>query len=120
MFLVILVFLFLIILLPPISTRTDTLFPYTTLVRSNLAFHSSQGRHHAGGARGLSALCPLEAGEGRRTDDACRPLRRVGGAGAVPPYRVRSWLWQIDLRQEQRRVGKECGSTSIPRWSPNH
>src|SRR3546814_5935110 len=30
------VFFFLIIRPPPISTRTDTLFPYTTLFRSNL------------------------------------------------------------------------------------
>src|SRR3546814_9388157 len=29
---------FLMIRRPPISTRTDTLFPYTTLFRSNLAF----------------------------------------------------------------------------------
>src|SRR3546814_1733938 len=32
---------------PPRSTRTDTLFPYTTLFRSAL-----QGQHHAGEQRG--------------------------------------------------------------------
>src|SRR3546814_15238006 len=35
------VFLFLMIRRPPRSTRTDTLFPYTTLFRSNM--HMAQG-----------------------------------------------------------------------------
>src|SRR3546814_13300197 len=36
-------FFFLMILRPPISTRTDTLFPYTTLFRSKLALEKGEG-----------------------------------------------------------------------------
>src|SRR3546814_11329148 len=39
--------LFLMILLPPISTRTDKLFPYTTLFRSQLLVWNSYGTGHA-------------------------------------------------------------------------
>src|SRR3546814_10958348 len=45
---------FLMIRRPPISTRTDTLFPYTTLFRSCRLFHDDLGhddwlwRHHPG------------------------------------------------------------------------
>src|SRR3546814_15809259 len=38
------VFLFLMIRRPPRSTRTDTLFPYTTLFRSAQARRDAQGR----------------------------------------------------------------------------
>src|SRR3546814_7573765 len=47
-------FFFLIIRRPPRSTRTDTLFPYTTLFRSDCArLHAAPGRHcrHSGAAR---------------------------------------------------------------------
>src|SRR3546814_10467845 len=39
---------------PPRSTRTDTLFPYTTLFRS--AFQLDQGRHHKRAALALGAV----------------------------------------------------------------
>src|SRR3546814_20880947 len=38
-------FFFLMIRRPPRSTRTDTLFPYTTLFRSPLPFPGEAGRH---------------------------------------------------------------------------
>src|SRR3546814_7585674 len=41
-------FFFLMIRRPPRSTRTDTLFPYTTLFRS-------RPHHRAGGSRGIDA-----------------------------------------------------------------
>src|SRR3546814_15730302 len=48
------VFFFLLIRRPPRSTRTDTLFPYTTLFRSQDIFHRRLSRHiaHAGGPFG--------------------------------------------------------------------
>src|SRR3546814_3221114 len=39
---------------PPRSTRTDTLFPYTTLFRSS--FQLDQGRHHKRAALALGAV----------------------------------------------------------------
>src|SRR3546814_15956096 len=40
-------FLFLMIRRPPRSTRTDTLFPYTTLFRSELLLRPDEGRADA-------------------------------------------------------------------------
>src|SRR3546814_20600595 len=40
-------FFFLMILRPPRSTRTDTLFPYTTLFRSARSLHKLADRHDA-------------------------------------------------------------------------
>src|SRR3546814_17730304 len=90
-------FFFLMIRRPPRSTRTDTLFPYTTLFRSLLPPSMAEFQHPgmpapdsmpgrlrklAGGARGapaiLSAL-PLQARDFLRTrrDDQCRHARFV-------------------------------------------
>src|SRR3546814_12434132 len=44
-----LVLFFLMIRRPPRSTRTDTLFPYTTLFRSHTAFEVAVARQHGGG-----------------------------------------------------------------------
>src|SRR3546814_18628008 len=91
---------FLMIRRPPRSTRTDTLFPYTTLFRSSPATWSSPRR------------CCGPAPRGRR--------RRGGGRNRVrrrcrPPHRP-----QEPERSEERRVGKECVSTCRSRWSPYH
>src|SRR3546814_18993221 len=86
-------FFFLMIRRPPRSTRTDTLFPYTTLFRSRedrfqgvgkvdallrgLPAHRGDGRARAGDA----ALRPDEAGRPARTAPRRAALRR----GATPP-----------------------------------
>src|SRR3546814_10268848 len=61
-------FFFLMLLRPPRSTRTDTLFPYTTLFRS----------HAADGARALP-LPVSDIGDGRQAEPAAVPafLRRL-------------------------------------------
>src|SRR3546814_15497292 len=130
MSMIVYVFFFLMIRRPPRSTRTDTLFPYTTLFRSHplrlgaklwlalrppadplrrrLAPRTDDGR--------LVALC---AGLHRQADerDAHRPghhpqlvlrPRRSTARGELPP------------RSEERRVGKECVSTCRSRWSPSN
>src|SRR3546814_1712579 len=51
---------------PPRSTRTDTLFPYTTLFRSGLRGESSRNRGPP--AKGVPVGCRASAGKcGRRT-----------------------------------------------------
>src|SRR3546814_15982773 len=98
---------------PPRSTRTDALFPYTTLFRSGEAVR--------GGAEfDLVGRLALE-----------QP-REVGGEvhrlalGEVEQDRryvaaVRAEVDAIDdVRSEERRVGKECVSTCRSRWSPYH
>src|SRR3546814_2617726 len=65
---------------PPRSTRTDTLFPYTTLFRSDLLVP-------ADGVAGVSAVAPaIQAGAVRRRElvDATRGQYRVGHGHALP------------------------------------
>src|SRR3546814_3479925 len=70
-------FFFLMIRRPPRSTRTDTLFPYTTLFRS------------ADGAREIAYICDL--------------LRPVSIAGrASPPHRPRSEEHTSELQSLMR------------------
>src|SRR3546814_13504444 len=109
MFCSVVFFFFLMIRRPPRSTRTDTLFPYTTLFRSlvqfmnaplfpvppkifaaNVSFHD------------FTAGDVLEPKLGVRLITA--PLHHPNGA----------------TRSEERRVGKECVSTCRSRWSPYH
>src|SRR3546814_13764439 len=91
---------------PPRSTRTDTLFPYTTLFRSPAASQHCRARfsrlargenpmHSSGAVRGMA---------GARLQD--NPSRHDDGL--------------IQGRSEERRVGNECVLTFSSRWSPYH
>src|SRR3546814_17244490 len=135
---------------PPISTRTDTLFPYTTLFRSfdSLAEWSHPCCEHimlqrvvadyfavryparsAGfgrqrdAERALALLFPGFLG-GRRSVTTARTHAREGGADHH--LRVRA---EADLRgpvdvppgsSQERRVGQEGGSTCRSRCAPSH
>src|SRR3546814_13370238 len=124
---------------PPRSTRTDTLFPYTTLFRSCalpcysctadcaeevVASASRQGTLMTiflilGAVAGLYVLAllfhlasyalPVYAG----LTCAFLLLRHdVGHLGAI--------LGGLSARSEERRVGKECVSTCRSRWARYH
>src|SRR3546814_14987498 len=104
---------------PPKSTRTDTLFPYTTLFRS-LPENCQKGV--SSGAAGVPFAVIAETPQDRCRDHAqCAP--------AAPPDRLpcsrrspRRWECRSRCarRSEERRVGKECVSTCRSRWSPYH
>src|SRR3546814_16812873 len=101
------VFFFLMIRRPPRSTRTDTLFPYTTLFRSSPAASAH--------ARPPRAPCLHP----RREEPSPNPTDRPWApAWAPPPPRCRRR--GREGRSEERRVGKECVSTCRSRWSPYH
>src|SRR3546814_20738896 len=101
---------------PPRSTRTATLFPYTTLFRSpGLILH------------GALSTAPSV----RRLDDAAVAAQRrpVGGRGGrraeVADQRRHLVGLGVALQQgggpapgssAERRVGKECVSTGRSRW----
>src|SRR3546814_13573113 len=89
----------LMIRLPPRSTRTDTLFPNTTLFQSRSGFSSSLARTSPPSAVTTSAATRLS------TESPC-----LARSHPIPP----------DRRSEERRVGKECVSTCRSRWSPYH
>src|SRR3546814_14132902 len=100
---------------PPRSTRTDTLFPYTTLFRS---------------VDGRAPVLALDADAVQRDERrrVCRPLRledlRPGGVARQPGRgKAQPALATVRARHprsEERRVGKECVSTCRSRWSPYH
>src|SRR3546814_13549914 len=104
---------------PPRSTRTDTLFPYTTLFRSAGApapLHRRRAHHlRQGLAEGEELTLPwLPAREGED-----------GKAGQEAPERAADAEegeagGRDEERSEERRVGQECVSTCRSRWSPYH
>src|SRR3546814_17539035 len=111
---------------PPRSTRTDTLFPYTTRVRSvqnggaALPFQAEvAGRDRQGGPQACLQE-PSKAGRPARQRTSSDLERSTGAerdrevSWSEPPH-LRS-----ELRSEERRVGKECVSTCRSRWSPYH
>src|SRR3546814_16754887 len=102
---------------PPRSTRTDTLFPYTTLFRSHFRGNDkdmkcqSSPRPASGRERVFRLTDPLPAALifvahlPRLVEPRIGIGRRCGyGCG----------------RSEERRVGKECVSTCRSRWSQYH
>src|SRR3546814_1988951 len=83
---------FLMIRRPPRSTRTDTLFPYTTLFRSHPAdqerrrafdrrhlrpFHNAAGKRTRDLRRGAEAPVAADPGNGPDVRDRLQPLSRV-------------------------------------------
>src|SRR3546814_17153259 len=100
---------------PPRATRTDTLFPYTTLFRS-LILREATGIHRWTaviiGFCGVLVMAQPTPGQFPATGVA------VAVAAAISVATVSILLRQI--RSEERRVGKECVSTCRSRWSPSH
>src|SRR3546814_14551514 len=122
----------------PCATRTDTLFPYTTVFRS-CPEAVGGGRFSIVPYRG-----PLEVTAPSATEhvDAGDPISLLPDTyeGALPQEEADPEgglmealeegliveelpppppTWSV-TRSEERRVGKECVSTCRSRWSPDH
>src|SRR3546814_12059072 len=103
---------------PPRSTRTDTLFPYTTLFRSD----SGVGELRDG--RGVDVDTKrnerLPAVKGGFAEQATFPAEGLNLAepGKLSDAGIGANV--VSERSEERRVGKECVSTCRSRWSPYH
>src|SRR3546814_15564143 len=117
---------------PPRSTRTDTLFPYTTLFRSfgdavspNLV--GTIARHQPN-----DYAADDRNGHHDRTKSCVRDIDGISGE-ATEPEKVRGHRDELEQqpgaesstcanhkRSEERRVGKECVSTCRSRWAPYH
>src|SRR3546814_13432414 len=110
---------------PPGSTRTDTLFPYTTLFRSRRQPAEPIARYGADRVL-LLAIVPDRAAAAQHR---LRQLR-IGDVGTaehglhqfVAADRAIAVLDQATqaFRSEERREGKECVRTCKDRWSPDH
>src|SRR3546814_11266077 len=124
-------FFFLMIRRPPRSTRTDTLFPYTTLFRSGRCGTSSNQAFVSNLALLWQKRKVIGECSDREQDDCDDPawLERINQTGAPCPANM--WWGYRDSedeerdeayygRSEERRVGKECVSTCRSRWSPYH
>src|SRR3546814_12390516 len=116
---------------PPRSTRTDTLFPYTTLFRSGNAVPTASGCQTA-----MRLNVPQTAAvhpDTRRLDfvrqvaalfdNFCQSATTM--KCSPEKFHFHSMPWSLKesvverhfLRSEERRVGKECVSTCRSRWS---
>src|SRR3546814_14019469 len=101
---------------PPRSTRTDTLFPYTTLFRSLDRVARLPGH----------LILVIARGEKIRDLGAQRPDQRRRAAIEREAGIVQRPIGCLDRQavgakrkqgSEERRVGKECVSTCRSRWS---
>src|SRR3546814_13468327 len=115
---------------PPRSTRTDTLFPYSTLFRSELrrSIRSWLVLQRAGDAVAIERSPAAIAPQVIRCAEFAGNIRRLIGddeavacneRGNAADRRSVVECGNV-LRSEERRVGKECVSTCRSRWSPYH
>src|SRR3546814_18908190 len=110
MWCVVSVFFFLMLRLPPIFTRTYTLFPYSTLFRSGRSLHPP-----------LPARSPCGATRRRRLSDrgaaaAVLPRRGDGGVergGDHPALDALAALWRH--RRHRRELGRDGGVDGLRR-----
>src|SRR3546814_16771490 len=114
---------------PPRSTRTYTLFPYTTLFRSRPALGSTSPSPAAPApsvatlrpAAVLVVLVDADGGPEVLLTERAVDLTHYGGQLVFPGGAAdQTDPGIVDTRSEERRVGKECVVTCRSRWSPYH
>src|SRR3546814_11389504 len=108
---------------PPRSTRTDTLFPYTTLFRSPLprGGFTRRALQHSSVRRGFHRTTP------RCAQDRARHANGIWVFDHLLPVPDRDYdlsgiseRYLSVARSEERRVGKACVSTCRSRGAPCH
>src|SRR3546814_14297991 len=106
---------------PPRSTRTDTLFPYTTLFRSvrdpRRSFVSGSGLCPPDRRRGWHARPDLVAQQAPGGVTAAAPRPSRPGAVLLIAAHHRATTAALPQRAEERRVGNECVRTCRSRWA---
>src|SRR3546814_12957677 len=106
---------------PPRSTRTDTLFPYTTLFRSQRGHIRRRARPKAlfYFFEGYTVVQALHQSSIKSLPLLARgKVRDMYAVGDDKLLIVASD--RLSARSEERRVGKECVSPCRSRWSPYH
>src|SRR3546814_14337286 len=119
-------FVFLMIRRPPRSTRTDTLFPYTTLFRSPRRRAYLQGcKDHVRAGQG--GECRRRRGVGAGDEPEQRPPRVERGRiaadaegyhGWYPPelpdlWRSGQWLYRLCEGRQYRGIQEEIGRAHV-------
>src|SRR3546814_20960406 len=100
---------------PPRFTRTDTLFPDTTLFRSWATARIARALPKAKlmvGAQSVQGIAGLSEDSRVSLERELRFLLKVAPTLESPIGRRRQYR-----RSEERRVGQECVSTCRSRWS---
>src|SRR3546814_11861000 len=112
---------------PPRSTRTDTLFPYTTLFRSSNAsiradlVALTDPAQPADTPAIVAARSNVTLAVQAFLDQITDSDPRLGPTLIVEPATGTEYgAGRIAARSAERRVGKECVSTCRSRWSPSH
>src|SRR3546814_17479695 len=115
---------------PPRSTRTDTLFPYTTLFRSNAPVRCRRPAWTAQSPpRRPLPLPPIPRRMIDPTARACLPdapdpyvpdLRLDDGGGAAADGVGQGQQPRARAGTEERPEGNECGGSCRSRWWPYH
>src|SRR3546814_15029550 len=107
---------------PPRSTRTDTLFPYTTLFRSlkgREPSHNVRFRPEAGPPS--SEICSAsQIAHALQFRPEALFVECVLLEFAAALYPEQETLGGPMVRSEERRLGKECVSQWRSRWSTYH
>src|SRR3546814_19171525 len=108
---------------PPRSTRTDTLFPYTTLFRSIVGggLPVAAGAAWAHKQAGTDAVAVTYFGDGAVNIGSVLETMNLAAAWKLPLcFFIENTRYAVSthVRSEERRVGKECVSTCRSRWSP--
>src|SRR3546814_15632196 len=106
---------------PPRSTRTDTLFPYTTLFRSDIDFFSAGATLIYSNTESNSFFdFSVTWTFFKPWHQSWREYLLHWENPSPAKNHWRSWSLRVLGRSEERRVGKECVSTCRSRWSPYH
>src|SRR3546814_14292669 len=114
------------ILRPPRSTRTDSLFPYTTLFRSLLATEAGR-RKRSGGHVPRPFMIEHRERRDRGDMDAVKLARifvaKLGGGETAPISALRGLFLKAQpfrhhlVSWDDRRYGQECASPCRSGWS---
>src|SRR3546814_15291343 len=115
---------------PPRSTRTDTLFPYTTLFRSGPAPAIGRPPRDRAGEQGVEEQPQRHTTNTGDIQPAvllvaaprrCKPVANLARGLVQPRARFGDKTRLLAARTASsaaRRVGNECCSTCSSRWSP--
>src|SRR3546814_21025056 len=98
---------------PPRSTRTDTLFPYTTLFRSADPYVETRTLYLDMRQRQIDSL----RGKGRDGTAGLQAETTHSQPGSFTDPETPN---AAEPSSEESRVGKECVSTCRSRWLPYH
>src|SRR3546814_20837516 len=114
---------------PPRSTRTDTLFPYTTLFRSPQSLEDEISLFQCkavqpdeeSGRRAAAVLSCIVVSKRSYQEGLIGVILQQPDRGfprLTPELKVGLALWPSTISLDARRVGEECVSPCWSRWSP--